>query len=131
MMIAMRAQKDGVPAQSFLLGNFIGIAIGLPSLLSETWTLPDVGMILYLGIFQIGISSVLYAVAIKHVPALEASIILTLEPILNPVWVFLVLGEKPGVLALIGALLVLGAVTGRAIVGAKANPSEPALAANV
>jgi drug/metabolite transporter (DMT)-like permease len=126
MMISMRAQKDGIPAQSFLLGNFIGIAIGIPSLLHETWTPPDVGMILYLGIFQIGISSVLYAIAIKHVPALEASLILTLEPIFNPVWVFLVLGEKPGPLALIGAFLVLGAVTGRAIVGAQSNQGESA-----
>jgi drug/metabolite transporter, DME family len=82
-------------------------------------------MILYLGIFQIGIAAVVYAIAIKYVPALDASLILTLEPIFNPVWVFLILGEKPGPLALVGAILVLGAVTGRAIVGARSSREQP------
>jgi drug/metabolite transporter (DMT)-like permease len=55
---------------------------------------------------------------------LESTIILTLEPILNPVWVFLVIGEAPGQLALLGSMLVVGAVIARAIVSARATAED-------
>lgn len=119
--VAMRAQRRGTPANTILLGNMLGFVIGLPVLLQQTFTPQDVGIILYLGVFQIGISFVLYSVAIKHVAALEAVLILTLEPILNPLWVFLVLGETPGRYALLGGLLVLGAVVVRAVNGSRAT----------
>lgn len=121
LMLCMRKQKDGTPANTIFLGNILGAIIGLPFLAHESFSLPDLGMIIYLGIFQIGLSFVLYSVAIKQVQALESSLILTLEPILNPLWVFLVLGETPGKLALIGGILVIGSVTARAIVSARAT----------
>ncbi len=120
LMLCMRKQKDGSPADTILLGNFMGIVIGLPSLLHENYSLFSVGVISYLGIFQIGLSFVLYSIAIRHVQVLESTLILTLEPILNPLWVFLVIHEAPGPMACIGGLLVIGAVTVRAIVSARA-----------
>ncbi len=120
-MVCMRGPAIGEPARAILLGNFISIAIGLPALLGETWTLANAGSILYLGVFQIGLSFVLYTIAIQRVPALEATLILTLEPILNPIWVFWVLGETPGPLALTGGLIVLGAIVARGVSGARAG----------
>ena len=120
LMLCMRKQKDGTPANTILLGNIIGAVIGLPFLFQESYSLPNLGIIAYLGIFQIGLSFVLYSIAIKQVQALEATLILTLEPILNPLWVFLVIGETPGKLALIGGMFVIGAVTARAVVSARA-----------
>jgi drug/metabolite transporter (DMT)-like permease len=120
MMLCMRKQKDGTPANTILLGNLIGAAIGLPSLIHENFSLTHLAIISYLGIFQIGLSFVLYSIAIKEVQALESTLILTLEPILNPLWVFLVIGETPGRLALVGGLFVIGAVTARAVVSARA-----------
>ncbi len=119
LMLCMRKQKDGSPADTILLGNFMGIVIGLPSLLHENYSLFSVGVISYLGIFQIGLSFVLYSIAIRHVQVLESTLILTMEPILNPLWVFLVIHETPGPMACIGGLLVIGAVTVRAIVSAR------------
>ena len=119
LMLCMRKQKDGSPADTILLGNFMGIVIGLPSLLHENYSLFSIGVISYLGIFQIGLSFVLYSIAIRHVQVLESTLILTLEPILNPLWVFLVIHETPGPMACIGGLLVIGAVTVRAIVSAR------------
>lgn len=121
LMLCMRKQKDGTPANTILLGNVIGAVIGLPFLLQERFSVPDIGIIAYLGIFQIGISFVLYSIAIKQVQALESTLILTLEPILNPLWVFLFIGETPGKLALIGGMFVIGAVTARAVVSARAS----------
>ena len=60
-----------------------------------------------MGIFQLGFGYILFALGIKQTQATTASIIATLEPVLNPIWVFLVLGEKPTILALIGASIVL------------------------
>jgi drug/metabolite transporter (DMT)-like permease len=83
--------------------------------------LPNIGIILFLGVFQIGLSFVFYSMAVKHIKALETNLILALEPVLNPIWVYLVLGEKPGKLAFIGSALVIGAVIFRSVVN---PPSE-------
>lgn len=125
MTLIMRGQRDKSPANIIFIGNIIGFVVGLPFVFKESFSLPNVGILLYLGIFQIGLSFVLYSIAIQHVHALEANLIVTLEPILNPIWVFLVLGERPGSLALVGCLLVIGAVTYRAIVSARTPESVP------
>jgi drug/metabolite transporter (DMT)-like permease len=69
-----------------------------------------------LGIFQLGLSYYFYTKAIPHVTALEAVLIPVVEPILNPVWVFFVMGERPSPLALGGAGVIITAVTWRALV---------------
>ena len=64
-----------------------------------------------LGIFQLGCSYILYAEALKYVTALEGILIPIIEPILNPIWVFLLLGEKPGEWAVVGGIIVLLSIT--------------------
>jgi drug/metabolite transporter (DMT)-like permease len=125
-MVFMRLQKDGQPARTLLLGNAISAIVGLPFMLGEvSFPAVDFLILLYLGTFQIGLSFLLYSLAIKRIHALEANLILTLEPILNPIWVFLVIGERPGPLALLGSLLVIGAVTFRGVVSARGAGSAP------
>lgn len=124
MILCMRGQKDAVPANTILLGNIVGALIGLPFLLREEFTPPSLGIISYLGVFQIGLSFVFYSIAIKRVQAVQSTLILTLEPILNPLWVFLAIGETPGQLALVGSILVIGAVTSRALISARATPDD-------
>lgn len=125
MALCMRSQKSGAPANTILLGNLLGGLLGLPFLFTVDSTWVDTSIILYLGLFQMGLSFVLYSIAIRAVPALESMLILTLEPILSPLWVFLVLGETPGPLALLGALLVLGAVLTRAWLSTYQASEEP------
>jgi drug/metabolite transporter (DMT)-like permease len=74
-----------------------------------------------LGTVQLGVSYWLYARAIKHVTALETVLIPVIEPILNPLWVLLAIGEKPSRLALVGGVIVLTAVTLRAIATVRAR----------
>jgi drug/metabolite transporter (DMT)-like permease len=119
LVLSLRKQKDGVPAHTLLLGNIIGALAGFPWLIQENGTFAGMGIIFYLGTLQIGLSFVLYSIAIKYVRALESTLILTLEPILNPLWVFLVVGEVPGAMAAWGGLLVIVAVAGRAVAGRK------------
>ena len=121
MTVAMRAQKDGSPAESFLLANLLGMLLGGYFVFQQPWTVANWGSIAYLGIFQIGLAFLLYSLAIKVIPALEATLIGTLEPILNPLWVFLLLGEMPGPLALLGGLVVLAGVVISSIASARAE----------
>lgn len=122
MTILMRKQKATSALESIILGNLLGFFIGLPVL----WTapaLPSSGWIALglLGTVQLGLAYLFYAKAIKHVTALQAVLIPVLEPILNPVWVMLAVGEKPSALALLGGAIVLGAVTLRAATGLRAT----------
>ncbi len=119
MNVAMRAQGNGNPAETIMMGHLCATIIGMPFLVQETFTPANLGIIVFLGVFQIGLAFVFYSTAIQLIPAMESTLILTLEPVLNPVWVFLVLGEKPGPSALIGGLLVVGAITGRALISAR------------
>jgi drug/metabolite transporter (DMT)-like permease len=107
MMVSFRAQKDGSPEDSILIASVVIAILGFPSMLKETQTVANWLSIAYLGIFQIGLAFIFFTRGIKHIPALEANLIGTLEPILNPVWVFLFLGERMGKSALLGGLVVL------------------------
>jgi drug/metabolite transporter (DMT)-like permease len=125
MTIALRKQKDGSPVESIILGNLIAFGIGLPFMIGVPPPSPTgVAAIIALGIVQLGFSYWLYARAIRQVTALEAVIIPVIEPILNPVWVFLARGEKPGRWALLGGVIVLAAVTCRALLALR-RPASP------
>jgi drug/metabolite transporter (DMT)-like permease len=120
MTVALRAQKDGTPAESILIAQLFTVALGLPVVFRESWTVTNLLIISYLGVFQIGLAFILFTWAIRHVPAIEATLIGTLEPVLNPIWVFLFLGEAPGVFALVGGLIVLGGIAFNALGSARA-----------
>jgi drug/metabolite transporter (DMT)-like permease len=116
MIVLLRKQRDVSTIEPVILGNVLGFLIGLPWIWSAPW--PDQGSIvalLVLGVFQLAIPYLLYSRAIRHVTALEAVLIPVIEPILNPIWVMLVIGERPSPLALLGGTIVLGAVTWRAV----------------
>ena len=115
MTIFMRKQKDTSPLESIILGNVISFLVGAPALLTAP-ALPTVGWVALglLGTVQLGLAYLFYSHALKQVTALEAVLIPIIEPILNPIWVMLVIGEKPSPLALAGGVLVVGAVTIRA-----------------
>ena len=120
MMVSFRAQKNGNPAESNLIAFLFTATLGFPFVLKETWTITNWSILAFLGVFQIGLAFIFFTQGIKHIPALEANLIGTLEPVLNPIWVFLFYGESMGAFALIGGLVVLGGVTLSAIGSARA-----------
>jgi drug/metabolite transporter (DMT)-like permease len=96
-----------------LLGHLFTAAVCLPALFFTPVqvTTQAVLSILALGIFQLGIPYILYGMAVRHCPPLACSLISVVEPLLNPVWVFIFAGEAPGVYALIGGVIVIATVT--------------------
>jgi drug/metabolite transporter (DMT)-like permease len=121
MTVALRAQKEGTPAESILIAQIPIAILGLPLVVKESWTLTNTLNIVYLGTIQIGLAFILFTTGLKSVPAIEATLISTLEPVLNPVWVLLFIGERPGTFALVGGLIVLAGVTINAISSSRAR----------
>jgi drug/metabolite transporter (DMT)-like permease len=109
----LRKEKAGSPVASIILGNTVVALVGVPFMLQTSLGEGGLWRLVLLGTLQLGLPYVLYSTAIKHVTALEATLIPLLEPVLNPLWVMLALGERPGPWAMVGGVLVLGAVLGR------------------
>jgi DME family drug/metabolite transporter len=110
----------GSGAVAVVAGNAIAFAGALPFALpfgSHGWD--DWALIGYLGVFQIALAYVLVTRALTTMPALEASLILLIEPVLNPVWAWIFQGERPGVWALSGGGIILGATAIRAVSDAR------------
>jgi drug/metabolite transporter (DMT)-like permease len=130
MILFMRKQKDGSPTETALLGNLLAALVGLPFVAFELANGPPLGsqglsIVLFLGIFQLGIPFILYAKASQVLDAVESTLLLTLEPILNPIWVFLVIGERPSQLAIVGGFVVLATVAFTAIQSARRDRPLP------
>lgn len=95
------------PIEPLFLGNLLTALLCSPFFFTQSVSTNDFRMLLVLGVFQLGIPYVLYAFAIRYISAIQTSLITTLEPILNPIWVFLVTSELPSPLSLAGGLIVI------------------------
>ena len=118
--LLLRYQKAGSPAGSLILGNVIAAVVCAPWAL-ERW--PDARSwlaLLFLGTIQLGLSNMLYSRAIRHVRAVESAIILMIEPVLNPLLVFVFLGERPGPWAIAGGVVVFAVIGARSLITARA-----------
>jgi drug/metabolite transporter (DMT)-like permease len=131
MFITSEGVSDQTRASGIMQGQFLTAIIGLPVLFAThpAFTPQAIVGILILGVFQIGLAYVLYSIAIKNAPLLTCSLLAVLEPLLNPVWVFLFAGENPGYLSLVGGVIVVAVITLWYVYDAK-HPqaqTEPAL----
>jgi drug/metabolite transporter, DME family len=105
-------RQGGGSTATIVAGNLIGFAVALPMALPvHHASLPDLAVVGYLGVFQIGLAYYCVTAAIRHVPAFEAVALLLVEPALNPVWTWLVHGERPGAWSVAGGVLILGSTT--------------------
>jgi drug/metabolite transporter (DMT)-like permease len=107
LVLFMRKQKEASPIGSVIIGNLLTALICLPWMVNSPPSGTDWIGLLLLGVFQLGLSYVCYAVAIKKVTAMEGILIPVFEPILNPVWAFFFVGERIGPWALLGGFLVI------------------------
>lgn len=124
--VALRWGKSGemLPAV-FLSGIFaiaitgvICLAIGAPLVLS----LNDGGIAMGMGVFQVGAGLILYTLGSKTVPAAELTLLSLAEVLLGPLWVWLFLGETVTANTLIGGAVLLTAIAGNALSGARRKP---------
>jgi drug/metabolite transporter, DME family len=123
------ARDDGGNATmtTVVAGNALAFLFCLPFALPVAGaTAADAAIVGYLGLVQIGLAYVLMTRGIRGVPAVEASMLLLLEPALNPIWAWVVHGERPGTLPLLGGAVILAAMVARARQGADVTRAAPA-----
>lgn len=122
------ARADGATATmtTVVAGNALAFLVCLPMALPLAGaTATDAAIVGYLGLVQIGLAYVLMTRGIRGVPAVEASMLLLLEPALNPIWAWVVHGERPGTLPVVGGAVILAAMIARARQGTDVSRGAP------
>ena len=111
-------------ASSVIYGNLLVVLMAAPAGLAalEHLSATDAACVAYLGVVQIGFAYLLFTLAMaRGLRSLDAGIIGYIEPVLNPIWVFLFLGERPSHWALLGGAIIIGAVVGHMLFETKAK----------
>ncbi|MFL6257614.1 MAG: DMT family transporter [Pyrinomonadaceae bacterium] len=114
-------------ASSVIYGNLLLCLVTLPSFVpvAGALTLKDVLIVLYLGVVQIGLAYTLFTLGMaRGVRSLDAGVVGYIEPMLNPIWVFLFLGERPSGWAIIGGSIIIAAVLAHTIALARRAKAE-------
>jgi drug/metabolite transporter, DME family len=111
-------------ASSVIYGNLLAVLLTAPWGVAAIASLGshDLLSVVYLGVVQLGVAYMLFTAAMaRGVRSLDAGIISYIEPVLNPVWVFLVIGEQPSQWALLGGAIIIIAVVTRMMFDARYN----------
>ena len=116
LFLGLKKNDKQYQQNSIFVGNVIVAIICIPFLTTlQEIVFTDFWKVIYLGVFQIAIAYAFFSTSLKNVFAVEASIISMVEPVLNPVWVFIGYGEVPAVTAIIGGIIIITAITVRTI----------------
>lgn len=108
--LGKRSANADAGTATVIAGNLFAFLACLPAALPVSHvSATDVTVLLYLGVFQIGLAYFFLTRSLREVPGLEAATLLLIEPVLNPVWTWIVHGEKPGTPALIGGAMIITA----------------------
>jgi DME family drug/metabolite transporter len=119
LVLALRREHDAAEA-AITWGNILAAAALFPFVRHDGLTAKSFGVLLFLGMVQIALAYLLFVRGLKFVTATQASLTGMLEPVMNPVWVFLFIGEQPSAFAVGGAAIVLAAIGWHSLGGAAA-----------
>jgi drug/metabolite transporter (DMT)-like permease len=110
-------QKDSrIGISAIVVGNAMAFLIGAPFLLPlPAASAGEWATLIYLGVIQIGLAYIFLTRAVAQLPALDVSLLLLLEPVLNPLWTWLIRGEDPGGWTLVGGAIIVVATAARTL----------------
>ena len=128
MFSSQNADDDESRYTGIFMAHLLVAAVGIPSALFSpiVFTGKECLFVFILGIFQLGIPYVLFGYAAKYCSPLSMNMIALIEPLMNPIWVALMIGEVPGLFAFIGAAIILVVVTGWCVIEARETTPENA-----
>jgi drug/metabolite transporter, DME family len=117
--------RDVNRASATIYGNLISVVVCAPAFVGAMRrgiSAVDLGCIAYLGIVQLGLAYLLFTSAMaRGVRSIDASIIGYVEPVLNPVWVFLFIGERPSGWAIAGGGIIIASVMVHTMIGTRSK----------
>lgn len=124
LILVMNGKGQVNPLLMTVMGNGLLFALSLPFIIlyPPSITLSSISSILILGIFQLGMGYILFTKSVRYVSSLEASLLMVIEPLFNPIWVLLVIGEKPSIYAVYGGIVVVSAIVWHQLHSVKAPP---------
>ncbi len=122
-MVVLRRFKHVDMTPQVMMAGLWATLLVLPLASPMTASARDIALCVFMGIFSLGLGMVLFVRGLRSVSAAEAGLLSMLESILAPVWVWIALGEQPRTLALLGGVIVLGAVAAHALLSAM--PTKP------
>ncbi len=122
--------QTSVGLSAVTLGSFFASLAAWPF----AWPLPaasavEWATVVYLGVCQVGLAYVCLTAAMRVLPALEVSLLLLIEPVLNPIWTWMIHGEQPGTYTIIGGAIIIAATAIKSVFDARAQRStgDPSL----
>jgi drug/metabolite transporter (DMT)-like permease len=124
MAIALRRERNGSPEAVVLLGNLLTVTVAAPFMFPVQNLSHNLPWLLALGVIQLAIPYLTYSAAIRHVRALDASIISLIEPILNPIWVLIVMQERASIWTILGGAIVLSTSLIRSFLASRTGKSS-------
>jgi drug/metabolite transporter (DMT)-like permease len=113
LLVKVKLEREPTtdPIGAVVLGNLLVALLFAPiALPGFQATLTQSAALLFLGVFQIGIAYLLFNAGMRHLSATASVVVGTLEAVLNPIWVFLGLGERPSPWAMLGGAMVIGVI---------------------
>jgi drug/metabolite transporter (DMT)-like permease len=123
--IGRSSNDSGAAISAVCCGNLLAAAAAAPFALPiRGAAVVDWAAVVFLGVFQIALAYALLVRGVSRVPAFEASLILLAEPVLSPVWAWLVHGETPTIWALAGGIVILGATIAMTLSKSRQGPQS-------
>ncbi|OWY24597.1 EamA family transporter [Sphingobacteriales bacterium UPWRP_1] len=122
LLLAQRLNDRSHYTAAIFWGNILVMAAGFISFVQAPLpTLAQAGMLAFLGFVQIGLGYLLFTYGLKYTLAIESALIAMIEPVLNPIWVWIGYGEQPSGQALCGGLIIITALSIRIVITERAN----------
>jgi drug/metabolite transporter (DMT)-like permease len=125
--VFLRMMNGAEPRDAIVLAHCLTAVFCIPFVFiaPPSFTAPNILGILFMGFIQIGIASALFSYGIKRVRAVQAMLTAVAEPLLNPVWVLVITGERPAFTTIIGGGIILTAVLASSLVGTRREVVDP------
>ncbi len=106
---------------ALVVGNLLAALASLPFAFPVEVSAMDFAVVVYLGAFQIGVAYLFMIAGMRSLTALEASMLLLIEPVLSAVWAWMAFGERPGAWSMIGCVLILTGALGKSALDARSR----------
>lgn len=128
-VLFISSNKNAKPVDIYYTGYLFNLFL-IPFVFADSHLIINIKIIfvaLFLGIVQMGLSYILFSKGIQKTTAISASVIIAIEPILNPVWALIIIGEKPSFISVMAGLFVVLVITVYNLIKIKRNTKEPLL----
>ncbi|MBT3907088.1 MAG: DMT family transporter [Rhodospirillaceae bacterium] len=123
-LVILRIDGERVMVPAFCLSGFLAATISSGFADPAAVPVHDVALLAVLGVFIVPAAFLLFFSSVRYIPAAEASLMVLLETVLGPIWVWLVIGEVPTVVAAIGGIVIIGAIAGNSIVALRSETDQ-------